>query len=328
MAPAGEAVTVQTVDVREAPMPRSLKLTGTLRGSQHTDLAANAFGRVLSTSVERGAEVKKGDRLATLDVRSSAATAAEARTGIALARAQADAAKRECERYAKLLAQNVISAAEHDRATDACRTSAISVQAAQARANSVGILISDGTIVAPFAGVITERFINVGDYVRSDSKVVSLVSLDALRLEFTVPEASLALVKEGGSLSFTVPAYPERSFTGTVRFASGAVRESTRDTVAEAVVDNPDKVLRPGMFATVALLTGESPALVLPRSALVVKEDGHRHIFAVVNQRIEERLVQTGSEKDDLVSVLHGVASGDKIVLVPTDTLRNGQPVN
>jgi membrane fusion protein (multidrug efflux system) len=323
-----ETISVQTVDVREQPMPRSLKLTGTLRGSQQTDLAANAFGRVLATYVERGSEVKKGQRLALLDVRSAAASAAEARSGVALASAQADAAKRECERYAKLLEQNVISAAEHDRISDGCRTSALSVQVAQARAQTVGLMISDGTIAAPFAGVVTQRHVNAGEYVRSDSKVVTLVNLDSLRLELTVPEASFAAVKEGGALTFTVPSYPDRTFAGTVRFIGGTVRETTRDLVAEAVVDNEGRALRPGMFATVALLTGETPALVLPRSALVAKEDGRTHVFAVVDRRIEERVVQTGAAKGDVVAIVQGVKSGDKVVLAPTETLRNGQAVN
>jgi RND family efflux transporter MFP subunit len=252
-APPREApATVETVKVREQPMPRSLQLTGSLRGIQQTDLAANAMGRVIATYVERGSEVKKGDKLAALDVRNAAATAAEVRASVALARAQADAAARECERYTKLFEQNVISPAERDRMNDTCRTSAISVQAAQARANTVGIALADGTIVAPFAGVITQRHVNTGEYVRTDSKVVTLMNIDSLRLEFTVPEANLAAVKEGGALSFTVPAYPDRTFTGTVRFVGGAVRETTRDLVAEAVVDNADRALRPGMFATIA----------------------------------------------------------------------------
>lgn len=321
------AVHVETVEVREQPMPRSLKLTGTLRGKQQTDLAANANGRVQKTFVERGTEVKQGDLLATLDMRNASLTAAEAQANVALARAQAETAQRECERYQKLLQTGAVSPAEYDRMSDSCRNAPLSIQAAQARANAASLVVGDGSIRAPFGGVIAERYVEAGQYVRSDSKVVSLVSLDDLKLELTVPEANLASVKEGSAVSFTVSAYPDREYTGTVRFIGAAVRESTRDVVAEAVVENPDRTLRPGMFATVALFTGDAPAAVIPRSALVAKEN-LSHVFVVVNQRLEERVVQLGAQKGDVVAVTRGVAGGERIVAAPTRALQNGQAVN
>ncbi|APR81821.1 Putative Co/Zn/Cd efflux system membrane fusion protein [Minicystis rosea] len=323
---ATEAIDVETTEVRAQPMPRSLRVTGSLRGKQQTDLAANAVGRVLKTFVERGTEVKQGDLLATLDIRGASLTAAEARANAALARANAETAKRECERYQKLLQTGAVSPAEYDRMSDSCRNAPLSIEAAQARANAASLVVGDGSIRAPFNGVIIERYVDEGEYVRADSKVVTLVQLDALRLELTVPEQNLSSLKDGGPLTFTVPAYPDREFTGTVRFISAAVRETTRDLVAEAVVDNPDRALRPGMFATVALMTGEVPAPVVPKSALVTKE-GLVHVFAVVNQRIEERVVQLGATKGDVVAVTRGLATGDRIITKPAPTMQNGQAV-
>lgn len=322
-----DAVHVEAVEAREQPMPRTLQVTGTLRGKQQTDLAANAVGRVVATFVERGSEVKKGDVLATLDVRSAALGAAEARANAELTRVQAVTAKRECERYQKLLEQGAISAAEADRMSDACRTSAMSIDAAQARATAASLVVGDGAIRAPFSGVVTERFVEAGEYVRQDSKVVSLVALDPLRLELTVSEASLGAVKEGGALTFTVSAYPDRTFAGTVRYVGAAVRETTRDLVAEAVVDNADRALRPGMFATVALLVGDAPAVVVPRSAFVEK-NGLTHVFVVVDRRLEERVVQTGARKGDLVAIMRGLKGGDQVVAKPSEALHNGQAVN
>ncbi|WP_437733245.1 efflux RND transporter periplasmic adaptor subunit [Sorangium sp. So ce1335] len=323
---AATPVRVETAVVREAPMPRSLALTGTLRGDRETDLAANAVGRVLETFVERGAEVKKGDLLARLDVRAAALTAAEARANAALTRAQEETARRECERHRALFEGGAISRAEHDRIADQCRSAPLSVEAAAARARAASQSVGDGQIRAPFDGTITERFVDVGEYVRHDSRVVALVSKGAPRLQFTVPEASLAAVRPGGALTFTVPAYPGRSFTGAVRWIGGAVREATRDLVAEAEVEDPDGALRPGMFASVALATGEAPSLVVPRSAVVPRE-GRAHLFAVVDRRLEERVVQTGAEKGDAVAVLRGVRAGEAVVINPSEALQNGLAV-
>jgi RND family efflux transporter MFP subunit len=326
VAPPVVRVHVDAVAVREQSMPRTLALTGTLRGHRQTDLAANATGRVLETFVERGAEVKKGDLLARLDVRAVALSAAEAQANAALSRAQQGTAKRECERYKRLLEQNAISQAEYDRAADQCEASPLSVAAAEARASAAAQVVSDGSIRAPFGGIVTERYVEAGEYVRQDTKIVSLVAVATLRLELTVPEASVAAVKVGGALSFTVPAYPARTFTGVVRYVSPAIREATRDLAVEAEVDNADRALYPGMFAAIELLTGESPAPVVPKAALLAKE-GSTRVFAVVEERLEERVVQTGAARGDLVAVVRGVRAGDRVVLRPTDALLNGQAV-
>ncbi len=318
---------VETVEAHDEPIARVLALTGTLRGKQQTDLAANAAGRVLATLVERGSEVKSGDLLARLDVRAASLSAAEARANAEITRTRADTAKRDCERYASLLAQGAIAQADHDRVADQCSTSKESIAAAQARAASAAQMVGDGLIRAPFAGVVTERYVNVGEFVRQDTKVVSLVAVDSLRLEFSVPEADIGAVKQGGTMTFTVPTFPGRPFAGTVRFISAAVRETTRDMIAEAVVDNADRALRPGMFASISLLVGEAPLPVVPGTA-VVEKNGRTHVFAVVDSRLEERIVQTGATKGALIAIVRGLKSGEKVVAAPTDAIKNGQMVN
>lgn len=318
---------VETVEARDEPIPRVLALTGTLRGKQQTDLAANAAGRVLATLVERGSEVKSGDLVARLDVRAASLSAAEARANADITKTRAETAKRDCDRYASLLAQGAIAQADFDRVADQCSTSGGTIAAAQARAASAAQMVGDGMIRAPFAGVVTERYVDVGEFVRQDTRVVSIVAVDTLRLEFSVPEADLGAVKQGGTMTFTVPTFPGKSFVGTVRFISAAVREATRDMVAEAIVDNADRALRPGMFASISLLVGEAPMPVVPKTAVVAK-DGRTHLFAVVDQRLEERVVQTGAPKGDFVAVVRGLRSGEKVVAAPTDALKNGQMVN
>jgi RND family efflux transporter MFP subunit len=317
---------VDTVEVREQPMPRTLALTGTLRGQKQTDLAANAMGRVLETFVERGTEVKRGDLLARLDVRAAAQTSAEAQANAALARTQRDTSKRECERYEALLAQKAISPAEYDKVADQCRSSPLALAAAEARAQSAAQVVGDGQIRAPFGGVVTQRWIEPGEYVRQDTRVVSLVSVDELRLELTVPEASVAAVKLGGALTFTVPAYPGSTFTGKVRFVGAAVRETTRDLVVEALVENTERKLLPGMFAAIELAAGEAPLPVVPAESVVAR-DGTRRVFAVVDRRVEERVVQPGPTSGGFVAVVRGVKRGDRIVQRPAPTLQNGQAV-
>jgi len=319
-------VAVKSAAVTEIEVPVTLRLSGTLRGNQETDLAANAAGRVLATLVERGAQVVPGQVIARLDVRAASLSAVEARAQADSARAQEAQAQSECARYEQLKAKGAISDMEYDRGMSQCRTLPLSAAAANARASLAAQNVGDGIIRAPFAGVVTERQIEVGQYVRQDTRVATLVSLDPLRLELAVPESEVAKVKLDAEVRFTVAAFPTQQYRGKIRFVSGALRSTTRDLVVEALVQNPDKTLLPGMFADVTLTTGSRKLPGVPRVALV-ERDGQTHAFAVVEGRLEERLLSLGPAAGDRVSVLKGALVGDQMALPPLENLSNGQRV-
>ena len=319
-------IAVSTSDVALVEVPTTLRLTGSLKGNRETDLAANAAGRVVSTHVERGAPITAGQLIATLDVRAASLTASEAQAQAESARAQESQAKADCARYEALKQKGAITDMEYERVAIQCRTMPLSVEAATARARLAAQNVGDGAIRAPFAGVVTERYVEVGQYVRQDSRVVTLVSLDPLRLEIAVPEAEVARVKENAEVTFRVSAYPDKSFKGTVKFVSGALRAQTRDLVAEAVVPNPEKLLKPGMFADVELVTGTQKLPEVPKTS-VVQRDGKPHAFFVVDGRLEERILSLGPEGPQGPSVLHGAKPGDKVAVGDVKTLANGQRV-
>jgi RND family efflux transporter MFP subunit len=320
-------VSVQTEAARIIEVPRTLRLTGTLRGDRETDLAANANGRVLATSVERGEQIKPGQVLAKLDTRAAALSAADARAQVDSIKAQAGLARVECERYEQLKAKGAISDLEYQQKIGQCETLPLNVQAASARAALAAQNVGDGVIRAPFAGVVTERFIEVGQFVRQDSRVVTIVSVDPLRLQIAVPEAQVASVKEGAEVSFRVAAYADRRFTGKVRFVSGALRATTRDLVAEAIVPNAEHLLMPGMFADVELTVGSERLPSVPASAVTELDDQAR-VFVVTDGRLEERVVALGPKLGDRASITRGVKDGDQIVVSDRTGLGNGRRVS
>jgi membrane fusion protein, multidrug efflux system len=319
-------VSVQTEPAQLLEVPRTLRLTGTLRGDRETDLAANANGRVTATSVERGEQIKPGQVLAKLDTRAAALSAADARAQVNSIKAQAGQAQVECDRYEQLKAKGAISDLEYQQKIGQCQTLPLNVQAASARAALAAQNVGDGVIRAPFAGVVTERFVEVGQFVRQDSRVVTIVSVDPLRLQITVPEAQVAAVKEGADVSFSVAAYAGRRFTGKVRFVSGALRSTTRDLVAEAIVPNAERLLLPGMFADVELTVGSERLPSVPTSALTEQDDQTR-VFVVVNGQLEERIVALGPKVGERVSITRGVKEADQVVVSERAGLGNGRKV-
>jgi membrane fusion protein (multidrug efflux system) len=323
----GEApVHVQTTVVIERPMPRYLTLTGTLRASLESDLAADASGKVVETQVERGQPVKRGQVIVRLDSRTSAlvATAAEAQAKVA--QSQLEQARRDCERVKHLLDTGAISQAEYDRQIAACSAQQWSAVAAEAQGRSATKMVGDTSIRAPFDGVIGQRYVNVGQYVQPSTRVASVYAPDPLRLELTVPEANVAAIKPDMEVTFGVIAFGNESFTGRVKYISPNIREATRDLVIEAVVPNGDGRLKPGMFAVAKVLLDTPPTPVVPAAALV-RDDAGARLFVVVGHEVQERLVQLGETVGDAVAVVSGVKPGDIVVLQPSASVHDGARV-
>lgn len=324
--PPAAPVTVESAVVRAIALADTLAVAGSLKGHRQTDLAANAVGRVLETTFDRGNRVEQGAVLARLDVRSAAIAAGEARANARGAALQASATRSECERARGLLQKGALSQQDFDRISAQCASSVEALEAAEARAVLAAKNVGDGVIRAPFAGMVVERHVNAGEYVREDSKVATLVTLDRLRLEMTVPESRFAMLKSKQVVRFAVAAYPARIFEGVVARVGGAVRETTRDVVVDVEVDNRDLSLRPGMFAHGHLLLEERQVPAVPEGAIVVK-GREPHLFVVAKGHVEEHAVQTGARKDGFVAVVRGVSVGDEVVVRPAPALRNGQAV-
>lgn len=318
-------VAVKTVTVGEQPMPRWLRLTGTLTADETADVAADVTGKLLEVKVDRGAIVAKGDVLARTDARSAALASAEASAGLEVAKAQVAQAKVDCDRIEALSKTGAIAGADYDRAHAACFVTQQGEKLAAARVASATKPLGDANIRAPFAGLVSDRYANTGEYVRPDSKVVRLVSIDPIRLELSVPESSVGVVKEGQAVEFRVSAFPA-PFKGSIRYIGPSLRAQSRDLVVEAVAANPDHKLRPGMFATAQLDLGEASAIVVPKAAL--RSDGQvAHVFVVKDGRLEERIVELGEEKGDLVAVPMGVKKGETLVSPVPAEARDGAKV-
>ena len=185
--------------------------------------------------------------------------------------------------------------------------------------------VGDGVIRSPFSGVITERYVEVGEYVQASSRVVSIAQVDELRLEFSVPEQNFPSVKLGATVDFRVAAYGAQRFDGKVAHISGAVRD-TRDVIVEATVANPERRLLPGMFADVELTIGRETLPSVPETA-VFESNGKLNVLVVKDGVLEQRVLQAAPELAGRVPVRRGVALGERVVGRYASNLKNGQRV-
>jgi len=323
--PPPPAVAVSTVPVTPLETPRTLRLTGTLRGERETDLAANVAGRVLSMTLERGQRVKKGELIATVDVSSASLALAEARVAVQTSKTQEAINQADCARYERLKSSGAVTDLEYDQVTAKCKTAPLNREAAEARQSIAAKNVGDGRVRAPFDGIVTDRYVEVGEYVQPSSRVVSLAQVADLRLEFSLPETNYPDVKLGESVAFRVGAYPATFFSGTVSHVSGAVRE-TRDVLVEAAVKNPDAKLLPGMFADVELTIGKETLPSIPKVA-TFEGNGKLNVLVAKAGVLEQRVLQPGPEVGDRLTARHGVVAGEQVVSPHDAELKNGQRV-
>ncbi len=320
---AESAVLVSTIEVTSRTVAKTQTLTGSLTPNRKSDVAADATGKVAAILVERGTLLSAGAAIVRLDRRSASLAEEEAAAQAGAAKAQQALAERECARADKLFAEGAINGVEHDRALTQCAASRLQATAAAARARLAGKNLGDAVVRAPFRGLVADRYVSEGEYVRPDTRVATLVEIDPLRLELSVPEAAVHVLQKSSEVAFQVAAFPNETFHGKVRYVGPSVRRQSRDLLVEAVVANPDHRLLPGMFATAQLVTGSGAQPVIPESAIKHDSEVDR-VYVVAGDRLEERLVALGQPQPDGIAVLSGVRVGESVVTCITPELRDG----
>jgi RND family efflux transporter MFP subunit len=359
-----EALSIETAKVEQRPIERYLRVTGSLMADEQAEVGAESAGRVVATPVERGTRVVQGTVLARISaeetsaqLREAEANAAqiEARLGLGggqpfdprgvpdvmNAKASLDWAEAEFGRIKSLLDQKVVSQSEYDQrraqvdaarqqyqmAQNAAQQSYRSLEAARARIAIARKAQADTAIRAPFAGLVAERTVSAGDYVTRGARVATVVRVDPMRIELTVPEQAISQVKTGQPVRLTVEAYPGETFTARIRFISPTLRADQRALTVEAIAPNPDGRLKPGLFASAAIQQPASvPALLVPATA-VETISGTSRVYVVTGDKAEERIVTTGETVGAQVEVTSGVAAGEIVATAPKGRLTDGTPV-
>jgi membrane fusion protein, multidrug efflux system len=361
---APEPLAISTASVESRSIDRYLRVTGSLKADAQAEVSAETAGRVIETPVERGTRVAQGALLVRISPSETAAQLQEADANAAQieaklglvagqpfdrmkvpdvmnAKASLDLAEAEYNRMRSLVDQKVISQSEFDQRRtqlEAARQkyqseqnladqSYRSLEGARARVALARKAVSDTSVRSPLTGLVAERLVSVGDYVTRGARVATVVRIDPLRVELTVPEQHVSLVKVGQQVRLTVDAYPGEEFAATVKFVSPSLCSDQRALTVEAIAANGGARLKPGFFATALVRQPDAaPALLVPATA-VETVAGTSRVYAVKNDRIEERIVTLGEKHEAKIEITSGVAKGDVIASEPKGRLSDGQQV-
>lgn len=320
-APPPEVVT--TIEVKRDIWQPTLNAIGSVAAVQGVTLSAEEAGTVRRIAFESGATVRAGQLLVEFDVqveqaqlRSAEATAELARANLARAR--------------ELRPKNMMSQADLDAANAQAKQ-------AEAQIDNYRAVIAKKTLYAPFAGRTGIRQVNLGQFLNVGDPIVSLQSLDPVYVDFALPQQRLAQLKVGMTVQVATDAFPGQPFTGELSAINPEVELATRNVRLRATLANPQGLLRPGMFVTVAAeLPDTEPVLMIPATAVLYAPYGDS-VFVVEEKKDEktgaagkvlnQRFVHLGRTRGDFVVVTSGLEASQTIVTTGVFKLRNGMSV-
>jgi len=182
------------------------------------------------------------------------------------------------------------------------------------------VLDPEAIVRAPIAGTVTSRQVGLGQYITSAANgapnpVFSIGDLSKVWLVANVREVDAPLMKVGCAVEVRVPAFPDRAFAARLTWVAAAVDPATHRLPVRAEIDNRDGALKPMMFATFSIATGEaSSGLGIPKSAVVYEGDEARVFVAAEGRMLQSRAVKLGRESADMVEVVSGLAAGEQVV--------------
>jgi membrane fusion protein, multidrug efflux system len=338
------AQTTDLVPVVARSVSKTIELPGEFLPFLSVSLHAKVRGYVEKVLVDRGSSVHQGQLLAELSAPEMKAQIAEAESKLQAAdsdRLQAEAQLAAAQSTADRLKQAAATPGaiagnelfQAEKQVEAVKALVASKQqagrAAQSAVQAQKELESYLQITAPFDGIVTDRLIHPGALVGPGTDPVLLViqQVARLRLVVAVPEENVAGIARGGRVEFRVPAFPERTFAGTIARIAHALDPKTRTMAVELDIANSDASLSPGMYPSIKWPVRRSkPALFVPRTSVVTTTE-RTFVVRVQDGRAEWVNVAKGATDGDLMEVSGSLHPGDLVVRRATDEIREGTPL-
>jgi membrane fusion protein, multidrug efflux system len=304
---------VEAASARADTVVDAILATGQIEAMQSIELRPDVEGRVVQILVREGSPVGAGTPLFKIDD-------AELRAQVARVEADRDLARQSLARTRDLLSQKASSQAELERADATMRST-------EAQLDGLKVRLARTLVRAPFAGVLGQRFVSLGDYVTSDTRLAALQTVSPQRASFQVPERYAEQLEPGQAVTFRVAALPGREFTGKVDFVDPIVQLPGRTILVKARVPNPRRELQSGMFIEARLATAMRPnAVVIPEDA-VLPLQGSNFVWVVAEGKATRRQVELGVRTPGFVEVKSGVESNEQVVVGGQERLAEGAPV-
>jgi membrane fusion protein, multidrug efflux system len=306
----------------------NLETTGTLKADQEVIVSSEVDGLIKKIYVEEGMPVNAGTLLAEINETDYQLDWRRSDAAVKQAQASLDNAQAEYKRKDALFKEELITRQQFDDISTRVTLADADLDRAKATLAIAREKLARTKIYSPLRGAVKEKRVSVGDYMRNGTPLFQLIKIDPLKLNFTVSEKDIAMLKIGQEVVFTVEALPDKKFKGKLNLLYPHVEEKTRTLQAEAIVPNDDRVLKPGSFVRVFIYT-QAPreVVVVPLTALIY-ENANIRIFVADGDIARERKVKTGGKYGEYMEIVEGLKEKERVVVVGQNNLSEGVKLN
>ena len=360
----GQAVATEATTVRRITVQREVDLSGTLLSPDQARVSSEVAGIVRDVPVQLGTEIRAGDLLDRLEPRElqlaldraeGQLRQIEAQLGIdrsqdrrppsddqiasvRQAMANRDDARNTFKRAQQLHDRGLMSQVDYDTAETRLKVADANYQASVDNVQALKATlqdrraafelaqkkVADASIKAPVSGAVSERLVQPGEFIRENTPVATIVQVNPLKLRTAIQEKHAGLIRPGQTVAFAVEAFPARAFVGTVAYVSPAVDQATRTFAVEALVDNGDRVLKPGFFAKGVVRTHrDDNILAVPEDAISTLA-GVSTVYTIEDGKARQQQVTLGARQDGLVEVTSGLKGDETLATTNLSQLATG----
>jgi RND family efflux transporter MFP subunit len=330
-----------------------LNASGYVVPQRKSSVAAKATGRLVALYVEEGSKIKKDQIIAQLENEDLSASRRQAAANVDLSRAGYEQAKAELndaqisfERQKQLISRELVAKSEYDaaearykKAIAALASADAAVRASQAALNGADVSLEYTRIRAPFDAVVLTKNADIGDIVtplgaaaNAKSAVVTIADMASLQIETDVSESNIEKLKSGQPCEIQLDAFPDERFPGAIHMIVPTADRSKATVMVKVRFNTIDKRILPEMSAKVAFLSREAKkeeekpkTTVNPKA--IIDNDGKKFLFVVKENRVRLTPVTLGAPLGDVIEILNGAVSGDKVVINPPKTLKNNDRI-
>lgn len=313
-APMRMAAAVETGLVEVGSISRAVTVSGVVEPLRVVGVNSQLSGALLSVEVEEGMRVQQGQVLARLDDRELAAQEASLEAAFAVAEAA-------YQRAEQLRASQVITISEYERDRTAYASALAQLEQVRTRRGYA-------VVRSPLNGIVLEKLVEAGDVVAPQTQLFRIGDNETMVVRVPVSELDVVELSTGDGASIIFDAFPNRTFSGTIRRIFPSADPGSRLVPVEVALDNEAAITaRPGFLARVTFALGARSGVRLVPASAIVSGTGGQGIFTVEQGHVTRRSVQTGLTSEGQVEILRGVEEGDTIVIAGGSTLRDGSPV-
>lgn len=328
-------VPVEVEPVGTGAIEQTVGLTGCCLANTHVEVASKVAGRIESLAVtmpdgsrrpvEVGLSLAQGQELAVIDHAIHQAQLAAAEADFKAMEVQLAEAQRERKRVVGLFEQGSVPEQQRDKAVTAAELAAARLNLAKANLELAQINLRESTIVSPIDGVVTAKHIDEGNLVTQGQRIVSVADIRTVKVMAAVPERYGSRIRPGMPVRVTVDAFPDRRFEAEVYSIHPALDEQTHTIRLEIRLQNGEFLLRPGMFARVALvLDRKEDVVIVPRDIILGGKIDEPYVYVVEKGIAHKRLVQIGLKDGARYEITAGLQRGESLVVNGMHYLADG----